>query len=182
MSRKTAIACFAALLMLAGCIFFASGSCSKLMGKIGLAHLYEAQEIIVAENTAEIADAIREAIGMYEYVSLDNSHIVTHFGFRTEVLSDSTVYTSTKQNDADEIAVFKLSDVNKSDEVMSAISERLDLKAKTFDVLNSYEYDKIENTLFLNKGEYVILVTTAKINSAWAAIESFYQSETAAVK
>lgn len=178
MSRKTAIACFAALLMLAGCIFFVSGSCSKLMGKIGLAHLNEAQEVIVAENTAEIAEAIREAIGMHDYVSLDTSQIITHFGFGTEMIEDSTVYTSAKQNDADEIAVFKLSDISKCDEVMSAISERLDLKAKTFDVLNSYEYDKVENTVFLNKGEYVILVTTAKINSAWSAIESFYQRET----
>lgn len=182
MSRKTAIACFAALLMLAGCIFFISGSCSKFMGKIGLAHLGDTQEIIVAENTAEIADTIREAIGMHDYVSLDSSQIITHFGFGTEFISDSTVYTSTKQNDADEIAVFKLKDVSKGAEVMSAISERLDLKAKTFDVLNSYEYDKVENAVFLNKGEYIILVTTAKTNSAWRAIESFYQSETAAVK
>ena len=70
--------------------------------------------------------------------------------------------------------------MNKSDEAMVAISDRLSLKLKTFDVLNSYEYDKVENAIFLNKGEYIILVTTSKTGSAWSAIESFYQQETAA--
>lgn len=181
MSRKTAIACFVAVVALVGCVLFALVNFSDLFDKIGATHV-ENSQVIIADSTAEIADAIRESIGMNDYVSLDNEQVLTHFGFESDTISDSTVYTSTKQNNADEIAVFRLSDVNESDDVMVAISDRLNLKLKTFDVLNSYEYDKVENAIFLNKGEYIILVTTAKTSSAWAAIESFYQQETEAKK
>lgn len=174
MSRKTAIACLVAVAALVGCILFAIDNFSGLSDKIGKAYADNSQ-VIVAQSTAEIADAIREAIGMDDYASLDNEQVMIHFGLGSDTIADSTVYTSTKQNDADEIAVFRLNDISESDEVMSAISERLDLKAKTFDMLNSYEYRKIENTVFLNKEEYIILVTTAKTNSAWKAIEGFYQ-------
>ncbi len=181
MSRKTAIACFVAVVALVGCALFALDNFSDLFDKIGATYA-DSSQVIVADSTAEIADAIRESIGMHDYASLDNEQILTHFGFGSDIIADSTVYTSTKQNDADEIAVFKLADMDKSDEVMVAISDRLSLKLKTFDVLNSYEYDKVENAIFLNKGEYIILVTTAKTDSAWAAIESFYQQETTVKK
>lgn len=179
MSRKTAIACFIAVIVLVGCALFALDNFSDLLDKIGATHT-DSSQVIIAENTAEIAEAIRESIGMDDYASLDDEQVLTHFGFDSDVIADSTVYTSTKQNNADEIAVFRLADMNKSDEAMVAISDRLSLKLKTFDVLNSYEYDKVENAIFLNKGEYIILVTTSKTGSAWSAIESFYQQETAA--
>ncbi len=181
MSRKAVIACFVAVLVLIGCAVFALVHFGDLFDEIGATHV-DGSQVIIAENTSEIADAIRESIGMKDYVSLDNEQVLNHFGFASDVIADSTVYTSTKQNNADEIAVFKLADVNKSEEVMVAVGDRLNLKLKTFDVLNSYEYDKVENTIFLNKGEYIILVTTAKTSSAWTAIESFYQQETKAKK
>lgn len=180
MSRKAAAICSAAVLVLGGCVLFALVHFNGLLDQIKATHLGGSQEVIVADSTAEIADAIRESIGMYDYVSLDKDQVLTHFGFGSDVIADSTVYTSTKQNNADEVAVFKLLDVSKSDEVMVAISDRLNLKLKTYDVLNSYEYDKVENAIFLNKGEYIILVTTSKTGSAWTAIESFYQRKTAA--
>lgn len=177
MSKKAVIACFVAVVALIGCVMIALVNFSDLFDRIGEAHA-EGSQVIIADSTAEIADAIRDSIGMNDYASLDKEQVLTHFGFNSDVIADSTVYTSTKQNDADEIAVFKLSDISKSDDVMVAVSDRLDLKLKTFDVLNSYEHDKVENAIFLNKGEYIIMVTTAKTDSAWAAIESFYQQET----
>lgn len=176
MSKKAVIACFAAVLALIGCVMIALVNFSDLFDRIGEAHA-EGSQVIVADSTAEIADAIRESVGMNDYVSLDKEQMLTHFGFDSDVIADSTVYTSTKQNNADEIAVFRLSDINKSDDVMVAVSDRINLKLKTFDVLNSYEHDKVENAIFLNKGEYIILVTTDKTDSAWTAIESFYQQE-----
>lgn len=177
MSRKAVIACFVAVLALIGCAVIVFINFGDIFDRIGEAHV-DGSQVIIADNTAEIAEAIRESIGMNDYASLDNTQVLTHFGFSPDIIADSTVYTSTKQNDADEIAVFKLADTSKSDEVMVAIGDRLDLKLKTFEVLNSYEYDKVENTIFLNKGQYIILVTTAKTDSAWTAIESFYQQET----
>lgn len=177
MSRKAVIACFVAVLALIGCAVIAFINFGDIFDRIGEAHV-DGSQVIVADSTSEIAEAIRESIGMNDYASLDTAQVITHFGFDSDSIADSTVYTSTKQNSADEIAVFKLTDIDKSDDVMVAIGDRLDLKLKTFEVLNSYEYDKVENAIFLNKGLYIILVTTSKPDSAWTAIESFYQQET----
>ena len=108
MSRKTAIACFIAVIVLVGCALFALDNFSDLLDKIGATHT-DSSQVIIAENTAEIAEAIRESIGMDDYASLDDEQVLTHFGFDSDVIADSTVYTSTKQNNADEIAVFRLS-------------------------------------------------------------------------
>lgn len=149
---------------------------AKLMDKVGEGAIEADADRIVAESTKEVADAVAEAIGMTDFVSLDSEQVANHFGFDTAYLSEATVYASNVQNNADEVAVFRFASEAEAQKAMPDISERVERKSKTFNLLNKDEYDKVENTIFLNKGEYVILVITSKTDSAWNAIESFYQS------
>lgn len=154
----------------------------KLMEKVDEGEIEADTVSIVAESTKEIADAVVDSIGMTDFVSLNSEQIVNHFGFDTAYLSESTVYASNVQNNADEVAVFRFASEEAAQKAMPAISERVERKSKTFNMLNRDEYNKVEKTIFLNKGEYVILVITSKTNSAWNAIESFYQSAESSTK
>lgn len=138
-------------------------------------------EISARDITSELVDYL----GLKNMTELNREQIALHYSIDVPFLEDESVYISTQNNNADEIAVFKLnaaSDTKASNysAVTAAATERISQKLRSFEQLNPAEFEKVGNSKILthNHGDsvYIALVICENSGSAYKPLAKLTES------
>lgn len=169
--RTAAIVCLVVLILAA--IFSA--------GYFGIDYIRQDEKssrairVISADSSQQIAEKIIEKTEIKDLSKLRNDQVSKYYGVPMDIIDVSVVYKSQSTTEADEIAVFKVSEKMNIDVVTQAIDGRLSECRSSYATLNDTESQKVENCLIESSGEYIILVICSDTLSAGEAIAEFYK-------
>lgn len=124
----------------------------------------------------EITSALVGGLGIENMTELNNDQIVLRYPVDMSFLEDQSVYISTANNNADEVAVFKLKNLSVDDvanfnTVTGAISERIEQKLRSFESLNPVEFEKVGRAEIRchshEESTYIVLVICENSDSTY---------------
>lgn len=125
-------------------------------------------------SASEITNTIIRDTGMENMVVLEKDQISNHYSFDTSYLSDFSVYISSQNDVADEVAVFIVNEENQAEAVKKAVDDRLRMKATSFKEMSNVDYQKIENGIIKHYDKYIILIIAPDNNLANSSLSTFY--------
>lgn len=105
----------------------------------------------------EIANTVVAELNMQNMVPLNKNQIEIRYTLPNEYIDDMSIYISGYNDNADEVAIFHLSEQPKASAVMAAVEERRKEIKESFS-LNPVESKKIENAVSVQINSYVVFV------------------------
>lgn len=106
----------------------------------------------------QITSSVIRSLNIKNMTELNSEQIALRYPIDMTVLEDESVYISSINNNADEVAVFKLREHVKVAPVMSAVNDRVKQKLSSFERLNPTEYEKVKNAIAENIGSYIVVI------------------------
>lgn len=152
---------FALLLMCALCALSAAG-CGKSAASL-------------QPSPRQITGSVVQELKMKNMTELTGTQIALRYSLDVSVLENKSVYISSQNSNADEVAVFQLKTGEKVAPVMSAVNERIQDKLDSFESLNPAECEKVKNAFAENIGSYVIVVICDNAEHAKEVIDEIMQ-------
>lgn len=106
----------------------------------------------------DIDEKIRETVDLSNMNIGDSEKLEKLYDIDIEDLEDFILYTSTKNIEASEIALLKVKDVNKIDDIKDKITARIEEKSNSFKDYIPDEYYLIEKHVLKTKNNYILFV------------------------
>lgn len=108
----------------------------------------------------EMDKKIKESIDMINMNLGDEEALKDLYDIDKDELEDFVLYTSSSNIKADELAILKVKDVEKVDEVKKNINRRIDEQTLKFQDYLPEEYYLIEKNILKSKDNYILFVVS----------------------
>lgn len=122
-------------------------------------------------DMSSVSKSLLENIAFKDELELVDSEIITMY-YELPENTEYVLYMGSGAT-AEELAIFKLDDENKKDEMIKNIKEHIDNQIIQFEDYNNEELKKLENSLIEVKDNYVILCITDDIENAKSQINNY---------
>lgn len=109
-------------------------------------------------SVKEISKKIEQAIDMSNMKPLDSSKLQKLYKINPDDLDDFSIYAPTSNIKADELAILKVKDANKLNEIKEKVSKRVENQSNSFKDYLPNEYTLIEKHVLKVNGSYILLV------------------------
>lgn len=118
-----------------------------------------------------VSKNLLENIAFKDALELVDSDIITMY-YEIPENTEYVLYMGSGAT-AEELAIFKLDDKNKIDEMIKNIKKHIDNQILQFEDYNNEELKKLENSVIEVKDNYVILCITDDIENAKTQIDNY---------
>lgn len=128
-----------------------------------------------AVATKDIADKLKEGLDLPSTMALDEERAKEAYGLDTNLLSEYTIYVAMMNVKSDEIAIFKVKDSKDIAKVKESIAKRQEQLTKTWQQYLPDQYEKVQNHIIIEKGNYVMYCISDNQEKAEEIFNSFFK-------
>ncbi len=125
-------------------------------------------------TTKDIADQIISRMNYDNLSEITGDNISKYYEIPDGVVSDSTMYISTRTDNFTEFACFKLTSEDKEDTLRKVIEDYIDEKAATYQNINEKAYNAVHESQIFTHYPYVLISVSSDNNTVKSAFDSMF--------
>lgn len=125
-------------------------------------------------DVQKLADQLLEDLALTFLAKAEESIVFNLYPLEKDAIDAYAVYVSSGAT-TEEIAIFKASDEDKTKDMMTSIQTRISDQKESFSTYRPEELPRLEDSVLVQRGQYIILCISDNRDKALEVIDDFIQ-------